>query len=657
MAIVQMSKIALIGLADDKNRILSKLMKLGAIEINDIEIDEQYENLFEKKIEEAEITDIDSKINKSNRSLSIIAKHDQRKKPMFKVRTDLSMHDYRHVVLKRHDVLHECDKIIKLNEEIISFKNDINRNQNSILSLNPWNKLDIEINYTGTKRLSVCKGTFPSIANMNAIIEGIEEQQLLCNINIINEDAEQYYTTIYMYKENEKEILQYLKRNGLSVINFSNYTKTVDDNIVNLDNSIIELENQILQKENKLIEYASLLDEIEIVFDYYSVRKDLELVNNDIAKSKRTFLLEGWIATEKTVETIKVLEENWILDVSIREPYEEEEFPVLLKNGFIGDATEGITAMYSLPNCREADPNPIMAPFFMLFFGLMLSDAGYGLVMALACGFIYYKVKLEDSTKKFIKLMMLSGVATIFWGALFGSWFGNFIPILLGDSTRDISLWFDPVRDPEFLLMWSLFFGVIHVFVGLAMRGYNLIKRKKYIDILFDVIFWYIFFVGAVFIVMPMVPGVPMDTANLLSPYGSILLPIGAILLFVTQGRAKKGIIGKLIGGLSSLYDLVGFMSDVLSYSRLLAMGLATSVIATIVNDMGAMGGFNIVGIIVFTLVFVAGHAFNFALNALGAYVHSSRLQYIEFFSKFYKGEGKAFSPFKRNTKYVRIKN
>jgi V/A-type H+-transporting ATPase subunit I len=277
--------------------------------------------------------------------------------------------------------------------------------------------------------------------------------------------------------------------------------------------------------------------------------------------------------------------------------------------------------------------------------------------MAAACGFIYFFVKLEEKMRRFMKMMMLCGIATIFWGALFGSWFGNLIPILGGNPDKDISIWFSPVDDPEYLLMWSLLFGVIHLYTGLAMRGANLIKKKQYLAVLFDVVFWYVFFTGAIFLVLPFVPGVPSGLAEAVAPYGKYMLPIGGALLILTQGRKSKNIGGKIIGGLVSIYDLVSFMSDVLSYSRLLALGLATSVIATIVNDMGSMGGFNALGIIVFILVFAVGHALNFMLNALGAYVHSSRLQYIEFFNKFYEGGGKPFRPFKRNTKYVRIRD
>ncbi len=658
MAVVPMKKMSLLGLADDKIRILSRLMEIGVVEINDLAIEESLDYLFDKDVNDNEISDIVGKITSCERAIKIIAPYDNRKKPLFSVRTELSVHDYREVVFKRHEVLAKCRKIMSLQDEIVSKKNAINRNHNNIDNLKPWTPLQIPVDTTTTTKTNIYHGTFPIIADLNELISDIDEQKLLCELYIVNEDSDQYYVTAIMYKDDEKAILQNLKRNGFSIINFSQHKDMIEDNIKNIHKDNEKLQDIIDNKEKELKQFSISLHNIEVVFDYYSIRKQMELADEEIVKSKRVFMLEGWVPADKAEILSEELHEKWSVDISLRDPLDEEEFPVLLSNGFIGDSTEGITAMYATPKCREVDPNTIMAPFFIMFFGLMLSDAGYGLVMAIACGILYYRIPLEEITKKFIKLMMLSGVATIFWGALFGSWFGNFIPLIfLGDGTIDISIWFDPIRDPEYLLMWSLLFGVIHVFVGLAMRGANFVKQKKYLAILFDVVSWYVFFLGATFVVMPMVPGVPANIAAIFSPYGGTLLIIGAITLLLTQGRSKKGIAGKIVGGLSSLYDLVTFMSDVLSYSRLLAMGLATSVIATIINDMGSMGGWTIIGTIAFILIFAFGHSFNFAINALGAYVHSSRLQYIEFFNKFYEGGGKPFAPFKRQTKYVKIKN
>jgi V/A-type H+-transporting ATPase subunit I len=191
----------------------------------------------------------------------------------------------------------------------------------------------------------------------------------------------------------------------------------------------------------------------------------------------------------------------------------------------------------------------------------------------------------------------------------------------------------------------------------LGVRAANLIREKKYLDVVFDVLFWYIIFTGFALYLLPYIPKIDPDRVTGLVNIGKYLLLIGAVLLVLTQGRSKKNIFAKLVNGISSLYDLVGFLSDVLSYSRLLAMGLATSVIGSIVNQMAAMLGFNnIFKIILVALVLLVGHAINFAINALGAYVHSSRLQYIEFFGKFYKGGGTSFEPFKANTKYINLK-
>jgi len=201
-------------------------------------------------------------------------------------------------------------------------------------------------------------------------------------------------------------------------------------------------------------------------------------------------------------------------------------------------------------------------------------------------------------------------------------------------------------------------FGVIHIYVGIGVRGANLIRKKKYLDAILDTIPWYIFFTGFVLFVLPYVPNMNAESLGPVVNIGTKLFIIGAIILVLTQGRDGKTILQKLIGGISKLYDVVSFMSDVLSYSRLLALGLATSVIGAIINEMGAMGGLNsVVKVLLFIIISLVGHAINFAINALGAYVHSCRLQYIEFFGKFYEGGGKPFKPLKYNTKYINIKN
>jgi len=286
-----------------------------------------------------------------------------------------------------------------------------------------------------------------------------------------------------------------------------------------------------------------------------------------------------------------------------------------------------------------------MAPFFFAFFGMMISDAGYGIVIALLTGLILWKFKPQGMAYKLIKLGFYGGISTIIWGALFGGWFSDIISILTGGKFVIRPLWFNPLDDPMRLLLWSFIFGGLHIFVGLGIKGYMLIRDGKVKDAIFDIGFWYIFLLGIAL----------LFAGGVFATIGKYMAIVGAVLLVLTQGRDKKGIISKFFSGVLSLYNSVSYMSDILSYSRLLALGLATGVVGSVINAIGTLFGFNIFGIIILIVVFTIGHLFNIAINALGAYVHASRLQYVEFFGKFYEGGGRPFNPFRIKTKYTNI--
>jgi len=333
--------------------------------------------------------------------------------------------------------------------------------------------------------------------------------------------------------------------------------------------------------------------------------------------------------------------------MEIRKPEEDEETPVLLDNPRLVQPFEAITEMYSLPNSKEVDPNTLMAPFYFIFFGMMVSDAGYGLLMSIITGILLIKYKFEGLLDKLLRLLFLGGISTFIWGALFGGWFGDIVSAVTSGRYSIPPLWFNPMNNPMKLLICSLILGAIHLFVAMGIQGYKKIKEGKILDAIFDTGFWYIFLIGLGLLLLG-------GTAGTIGKYMAIT---GAVLLVLTQGRSEKNIIKKFTKGVLSLYDAVGFMSDVLSYSRLLALGLATGVIASVINAMGTLIGFNPLGIIVLIIVFIVGHVFNLVINALGAYVHASRLQYVEFFGKFFEGGGKAYKPFKVNTKYININN
>lgn len=655
MAVVDMQKISITGLFKDKKDILSFLMKRGVVDIQDMPIETEYEDVFTKGYDRNIESGINSDMSMVSKAIEILEIYDKTKKPLFKVRQEIDQQYYQDILNNESKHIKFAEDVIKAESSIIDIKSEINSLENECQSLLPWIKMDIPVNLSKTDKVKIVLGAIPEFVKPEVYLQHIDEQEFLCQIEQISKDRNNSYLVVYLHQSDTERPIHYLKSLGFNILEYD-FTGKSSDILAEKKKEIENYKEQILTAKKQLDEYALKINDLKAIYDCFAIRKGLLVTDEKILSGKYSFIIDGWLPKEVSDKTAEELDKQFLCNVELREPYEDEEFPVLLKNGFLGEAVSGVTEMFSLPNCREADPNPITSIFFALFFGMMLSDAGYGLVMVIACSIVLLKFKLEFSTSRFIKLMLISGVATMIVGALYGSWFGNLIPTLFSDTSIDIALWFDPIKDPNKLLMWSLILGVLHIYVGYGIKGYNNIKRKKYLDAVLDVIPWYFFFTTAIFAVSSYIPSVPENIYTTLTPIGTSLLPYSAIVILLTQGRHKKGIFGKLFGGIASFYDLISFMGDVLSYSRLLAMGLATGVIATIVNQLGSSGGFTIVGVLSFGLIFVIGHSFNFAINALGAYVHSSRLQYIEFFNKFFEGGGVAFSPLLEDTRYIKIK-
>ncbi len=320
---------------------------------------------------------------------------------------------------------------------------------------------------------------------------------------------------------------------------------------------------------------------------------------------------------------------------------------------------------YGMPGKWEVDPSSVMCFFYYLLFGMMLSDAAYGLLVVIACGIVLWKFKnIEISLRKSLWMFFFCGVSTAFWGVMFGSYFGDAIPVIARTFfNTEITLepvWFAPLDEPMRLLLFSFLLGVIHLFTGLGVQFYQLVKQKKIADALYDVVFWY-FLVGGLILLLVSTQmfrdmmGLSINIPPIVGTISGVFAGIGAIGIVLTSGRESKNPGKRLLKGLYGLYNVSGYLSDILSYSRLLALGLATGVIATVFNQIGSMMGGGVLGAIFFLVVFVVGHVLNLAINLLGAYVHTNRLQYVEFFGKFYSGDGRKFQPFAAKTKYFKI--
>jgi V/A-type H+-transporting ATPase subunit I len=548
-----MNKISLIGLETDKERVLENLMKIGMVEVKDLSENlssDEWKDLAQNDGDNESIQELEAKIEKISAIIEYLERYDTQKKGLFSSKRDLSINDYSLVLKNQDKLLSVIDEIKQCNQAMADLKSEKNKFSNLILSLKPWEALDIPLDLVATRNSTVLTGVVPKMADADKIRQDLASEVPECHFEVVGEDKDQSYLLIIYLSSKEDAVTKVLKQYGFSKVTFKDLNGTAKHNINEASKKIDSIEKEIEGIEKKIASFSSYKSDLEVLYDHMSIERDRKKVLSNLVKTDKIFLLEGWLPAKMSEQVKGYLEKSCDCFVNIIEPSEDEEFPVLLANNDIAKSVESITSMYSVPNSREIDPNTIMAPFFMLFFGLMLSDGGYGALLAIATAIILKVFKLEEGTKRFMKLMFYCGISTMFWGLLFGGWFS--IPNIP-------SLWFNPVDDPELLLSYSLLFGVIHIYVGLGVRAANLIREKKYLDVVFDVLFWYIIFTGFALYLLPYIPKIDPDRVTGLVNIGKYLLLIGAVLLVLTQGRSKKNIFAKLVNGISSLYDLVGF--------------------------------------------------------------------------------------------------
>ncbi|HPZ05042.1 MAG TPA: V-type ATP synthase subunit I [Clostridiales bacterium] len=647
--IVKMSKISILGVEDQREDLIASLMDLGVVEISSVDAGE-LEELAENPDVRQNLADVENRISEVHAALDILKKYCPEKKPMFSGRRELTSTEFAGLLEKEDKIWEAVGAVTDGENEIIRIKTEENRLDNLKSSLIPWKEYPFPLETTGTGKTTVIPGTIPYGIDIDLAKEKLEQKAPFSELGVVSADKDQYYVYVLVHKDAEQECLSYLKTHGFVKTTFPAMAGMVGEILGKLEVDLRSLSEERGRMADSIKRLADSREDMEALHDSLIMERERLTASSRILVTKKAFLISGWVPSEAADKAKKAVESKFTVSVDIKEPEEDEEFPVLLRNKGIAEAGEPISRMYSLPSSREIDPNLIMSLFFVMFFGLMLGDGGYGLIMALGAGFALWKFKLEDETRKFIKLIFWCGIATIFWGFMFGSWFGI-------EALTKYGLWINPVEQPELMLSWSLLFGIIHMYAGFGIKAANLIRDKQYLDALFDVGFVLVFYTGVILVLVPYAPEVDKDAVGPLVQIGQYLLIGGALLLLITQGRKSKNIFGKIFGGLPSLYDVIGFLSDILSYSRLLALGLATGIIAAIINELSTMFAFPmVIKIIVAGAILLVGHVINFAINALGAYVHSSRLQYLEFFGKFFTGGGQPFEPLKPNTKYITIK-
>jgi V/A-type H+-transporting ATPase subunit I len=424
------------------------------------------------------------------------------------------------------------------------------------------------------------------------------------------------------------------------------------------------LREEVSEREKQIAGMAYLVPDLERLQDYYSMRAEKYQVLEQLALSNHAFLLEGHVLESDAQRLKEELEEKFTLSFTVGPP--KEDAPVALKNNAFSGALEGVLESYSMPGPGEFDPTFAMSVFYYLMFGLMFSDAGYGLIMAAVTGFCLWKFKnMDDNWKKNLTMFFWCGVSTVFWGVVFSSYFGDVINVasktFFGREVGIPPLWFAPMENPMKLLVFCLAIGLAQLTFGYILKGVKHLKAGSPIDAVWDSVLPIAVIYPLIVVLMGTdiflgLAGFKVEVPEVASQICLGVSVVCMVFIVLTAGRESRSWFKRILKGLYGLYNiLAGWLSDVLSYSRLLALGLATGVIASIMNQLGAMGGKSVFGIILFVIVFIVGQGINFGINVLGAYVHSNRLEYVEFFGKFYDGGGRRFKPFGVHTKYLKI--
>jgi len=661
MAVVSMQKVKIVALKKDEKKLLSILQRQGVMEITKIEQGE--------KVAEVERSENLNKVelNIANLDFAIkLLKPYEKSRGFLEGPLTLSEEEIEKRA-KESDFARIVEQCQKIEAEMVKSKNALSALQIEEDIFLPWKKLRYKLDEIDEiSGFKIMIGTITK-ADYDEFGKEIEEISPLQSIEVIGETESLTYVAVVFQKDLESMVREVNIKRKFTVVDLPKRSSKVEDELIRIKKEKSESVKNIERLENELKKLSKESESLKITHDYYVWERDSLFARENFNNTEYTFAVLGWVpflSLKKLEEVMSKETKNFeILNV---DKEEGEDEPVAILNNSIFSPFEAVTKIYGLPLAHEVDPTPFLAGFFIIYFGLCLTDAGYGLVLFILTFAALKWLKIPKESQKLIKLIMVGGIVTFAAGALFGGWFGmtpeqapgflTYDKLLESGETVRSFKWqiVNPTEGngPLVFLIIAAALGIFQVLTGIAVDGYWKIRSKRYLDALLDSALW-IAFVSSILLFGLSSGGIIF--ADKVELFKNLSL-IGVGLMVLTQGRKKKGIVMKFLSGVLSLYGLVGYMADVLSYSRLMALGLGTGIIGFAMNTMaGLASGVPYVGIILAIIVLIIGHTLNLGISTLGAYIHSSRLQFVEFFGKFMEGGGREFKAFKKNCKYVVI--
>ncbi|WP_289049951.1 V-type ATP synthase subunit I [Acidaminococcus timonensis] len=612
-----MQKLTLYALKADRDALLLALQKDGSVMLEP--------EAGSKSLPGAET--VSAQLDKTGAVLQFLVQNGA-KNPLFPQKEQVSYPDFLKETGEGKRLTEQLDttasKIASLESEAAALRTQAE-------SLQPWLQLDIPLEQLSFTETTHCHVGFLPEKELPAFQEGMAK--LLADWKTYGDGQDGRALVVLAYNRDEEAVKHLLKEHDFSEAVLPKRSGTAAQVQQELLQEAKEREDKIARLQQETKDILPRKQQVELYYDQLSTTH--ERLQNGGVETVSAFKVQGWVRKNRTRRVEKVIQSvTDAYQLTFADPAEGEIPPTVLENGKLVEPYESVVELYSLPKAGSIDPDLIMAPFHFIFFGMMLSDAGYGLVLTVMLYFALKKFKPTGFARQLALVIFFGSISTVLWGAMFGGWFGlEWKPLL-----------FVPMKEPLKMLALCFGLGAIHLVAGMLVKVYMLLRDGDVMGAVCDQISWLIMFLG--FFLMALVPG----------PIGKYLAWLGAGIIILFGGREKKGIVSRLLGGLLTLYNISGYLSDLLSYSRIFALGLATGVIAMVINTVAQMlWSAGPVGIVAAILVLLAGHYFNIIINVLGAFVHSSRLQYIEFFGKFYEAGGRAFLPLALRTKFTDI--
>ena len=632
-----MKHLRLLGMESEHEALLKAMQDMECVEISSIDGSEEALKSGFAKPDDKALMSAQEASRAYRTALASLDRFAPEKKGMFRKRQGVSRAAF-FSAESEENARTAAETINKDTRRLGEIESERTKNEALRATLAPWLTVDAPLGgadgalavFFGTAGLNVTDDALKALADS---LDGLLTWQQASS------DRSLRYLLVMCHGSVKERALSALRDLGFSTVSFRGMTGTAKENDKALAENLAALEKERQEIEQRIAGLGGKREALLEASDRAAIALRREEAKSRLVGTDKVFLLEGWLPADRCAALEKALE-PFTCAIETREPTEDEypQVPVQLKNNKLTRPLNMVTEMYSLPAYGTLDPNPLMAPFFILFYGIMMADMGYGLLMMIASVIISKKYRPKGTSGELFSLLGLCGISTFIMGALTGGFFGDFLTQLVAivspGTVFALPKLFDPLDDLTMILIGSMALGMVQIVTGMAISLIEKCKRKKFLDAFFEEVTWWLVFLGI---------------ALLALGKGAAVLYAGIALVVLGPIVQGKGW-GKLTGLFGSIYNHVtGYFGDILSYTRLMALMLAGSVIAQVFNMLAAMPG----NVIAFLIISMLGNAMNFGLNLLGCYVHDLRLQCLEFFNKFYVDGGKPFRPMTLDTEYV----